>query len=322
MSRLVFILSVSIGSVVIGYIVRKARIGSFHIGERATGTISKYIKIISIFVLNLVPVIDSFWKLPLNTGRLFVFPLLGVASLIVGGGAVIVINRVFHIEPKQAASMFTAGMFSNIITFGGLTAFVFFGYQGYVLVQLFNMLIPFCNYSIGFPMSERISRGGGVAVALSPRVFREQPYLFAPIAAMVVGLVLDLGGLRVPHLLDAVSSVLIPVNSGLLGFSIGLTLSLGKVGRYPREIALISFVKFIAVPAIMIPIGVALGLPALLGGVPFKVLVIVSLMPVAFNALVPPAVYGFDLDLANSAWIVTTLALLVIIPVLYGVFAI
>jgi predicted permease len=40
-------------------------------------------------------------------------------------------------------------------------------------------------------------------------------------------------------------------------------------------------------------------------------------MPVAFNALVPPVVYGFDLDLANSAWIITTLGLLVILPVLY-----
>ena len=49
------------------------------------------------------------------------------------------------------------------------------------------------------------------------------------------------------------------------------------------------------------------------------VLVIVSVMPVAFNALVPPVVYGFDLDLANSAWIVTTLGLIVILPVIYFV---
>ena len=54
-----------------------------------------------------------------------------------------------------------------------------------------------------------------------------------------------------------------------------------------------------------------------MAGLPFKVLVVVSFMPVAFNALVPPALYGFDLDLANSAWIVTTLALLVIVPGLY-----
>ena len=40
-------------------------------------------------------------------------------------------------------------------------------------------------------------------------------------------------------------------------------------------------------------------------------------MPVAFNALVPPSIFGFDLDLANSAWIVTTGLLAVIVPVLY-----
>ena len=42
-------------------------------------------------------------------------------------------------------------------------------------------------------------------------------------------------------------------------------------------------------------------------------------MPVAFNALVPPAIFGFDLDLANSAWIVTTASLIVIVPALYFV---
>jgi predicted permease len=40
-------------------------------------------------------------------------------------------------------------------------------------------------------------------------------------------------------------------------------------------------------------------------------------MPTAFMALVPPVLYGFDLDLANSAWLVTTLALLIVFPILF-----
>ncbi len=76
-------------------------------------------------------------------------------------------------------------------------------------------------------------------------------------------------------------------------------------------------IKFLIVPAVMIPVGLLFGLHTVSDGVPFKMLVVLSVMPVAFNALVPPAIFGFDLDLANSAWVVTTASLIVIVPVLY-----
>ncbi|WP_303996728.1 hypothetical protein [Desulfovibrio piger] len=42
-------------------------------------------------------------------------------------------------------------------------------------------------------------------------------------------------------------------------------------------------------------------------------------MPVAMTALVPPALFGLDVDMANALWIFSTLALVVILPVLYFV---
>jgi hypothetical protein len=52
-------------------------------------------------------------------------------------------------------------------------------------------------------------------------------------------------------------------------------------------------------------------------GLPFKVALVLSSMPVAFNALVAASIYDLDLDLANSCWLVTTAALVVIMPWLY-----
>ena len=52
-------------------------------------------------------------------------------------------------------------------------------------------------------------------------------------------------------------------------------------------------------------------------GLAFKVVLILSSMPVAFNALVAASIYDLDLDLANSCWIVTTGALVIILPWLY-----
>jgi predicted permease len=51
-------------------------------------------------------------------------------------------------------------------------------------------------------------------------------------------------------------------------------------------------------------------------GLPLKVVLILSCMPVAFNALIPPSIYNLDLDLANSCWFSTTALLVVVLPVL------
>lgn len=47
---------------------------------------------------------------------------------------------------------------------------------------------------------------------------------------------------------------------------------------------------------------------------PLKVIGIPSSVPVGFIALVPPSLYKLDVDLANSAWLITTALLAVVIP--------
>lgn len=317
MGKLLFILAVSLGSLFVGYALRRLGLfGSARVAGR-TEQLSKNIKLASVFVLNPIPVLDSFWRLSLDFRGIVFFPLLGLFSLAVGAAGAVLINRLFHIPPLRAASVFVCGMFTNIVSFGGLTAYVFFGYQGYGLVQLFNMFISFSYYAIGFPVSERLARGMEQPFVVSPKPLIERPYLFVPLGAIAAGLLLNLLGTVPGHLVDQVSAVLIPVIAGLLGFSIGITLYFGRIREYRREISLVALIKFLLVPLVMLPTGLLLGLTAVMGGLPFKVLTIVSFMPVAFNSLVPPALYGFDLDLANSAWIVTTAALIVILPALY-----
>ena len=48
---------------------------------------------------------------------------------------------------------------------------------------------------------------------------------------------------------------------------------------------------------------------------------LLAFMPVGVIALVPPALYGADLDLANSGWLATTGAMLAILPLLALVLA-
>ena len=317
MERLIFVLSVSLGSVALGYVIRRAVLDRYVRSKERVKMVSKDMKLTAMFVLNPIPIVSSFWGFTLVSRSLISFPFLGILCTAVGGISALIINALLKIPPKQAASVFTSGMFSNIVTFGGLTAFVFFGADGYVLILLFNLFIVVMYYMVGFPISEQVSQGSRFRFSLSFDILKERPYIFVPIISIAVGLALNGIGLSRPHLIETVSSVLIPLISGLLGFSIGITLYIGRIQSYVREILLIMLIKFGISPMVMTSIGLLIGLQDVMGGMPFKILVISSAMPVAFNSLLPPAIYGFDLDLANSAWVVTTFSYLVILPILY-----
>jgi predicted permease len=76
-------------------------------------------------------------------------------------------------------------------------------------------------------------------------------------------------------------------------------------------------IKHLLTPAFVIVVALLLGLQNYGNGMLFKSLIILSAMPVGFNALIPINIYGLDLDLGNSCWIVSTLSLVVIVPALY-----
>ena len=72
-----------------------------------------------------------------------------------------------------------------------------------------------------------------------------------------------------------------------------------------------------ATAVLLSTIAIFLGYGAIEGGLPLKVVIILSSMPVAFSALIPVSIYDLNLDLANSCWLVTTLSLIVILPLLF-----
>jgi len=102
----------------------------------------------------------------------------------------------------------------------------------------------------------------------------------------------------------------------MLLVSVGLAFRFRRVGGYLRESASVAAIKFAAVPVLASTLAWSLGFGRIDGGLPLKVVMILSSMPVAFNALIPPSIYDLDLDLANSCWFVTTALLAIVLPVL------
>lgn len=317
MNSLILVLGATFGSVLVGYLYRRVVAGTDAGTTARYNRISKHLKFIAFFALNPITTVNAFWRMSALSGRLVLYPVLGLLSVTIGGAAAIGFSALLRIPPKRAASVFTAGSFTNIVSIGGLTAFAFFGHDGYALVPLFNAFVTISYYVIGFPLSHRLSLERGTHIAFSSRFLFEQPFMLMPAASVLVGIMLNMLGAPRPLFMDPVAGFLIPAASIMIGFAIGLTLFVSRVREYRQEIAVVSLIKFVIVPAVMIPLAWAIGLPAFLGPVAFRVLVVLCFMPVAFNALIPPVVYGFDLDLANSAWMITTVALIPLLPVLY-----
>ena len=318
MDKLLFILSVTLGSIAAGYAARVVFSRSSGASPLPLLGVSRHLKLVAFFVVGPVAIVGTFWTMSLGA-ELVIFPVLGVFSIVVSGAAALMVIRALRLPPKKAASVFTSGIFTNLLSFGGLIGYVFFGEFGYLLAQLYNMLVSTCYYLIGYPVSNNISKGLSRIFRLDVRLLKRNPLLFVPPAAIAAGLVLNAFGVARPAFMDPLIGVIIPSISIMLGVAIGLSLRFAKVREYKREIGLVVLIKYVIVPAVMIPLGLLFGLHTIADGIPFKMLVVLSLMPVAFNALVPPAIFGFDLDLANSAWIVTTASLVVIVPLLYVV---
>ena len=89
------------------------------------------------------------------------------------------------------------------------------------------------------------------------------------------------------------------------------------IRSYPKEIVFISVVKYVITPLFVIGAAFLFGLQSYGDGTLFKALVIMSALPVGFNALIPINMYGLDKNLGNSNWIVTTVSLVVVVPVVY-----
>jgi len=97
---------------------------------------------------------------------------------------------------------------------------------------------------------------------------------------------------------------------------IGVAMKFGRVRNFARECVVVSFIKFTLVPLIVSTVAFLLGYGKIEGGLPLKVVIVLSSMPVAFTSLIPVSIYNLNLDIANSCWLVTTFSLILILPLL------
>ena len=266
-------------------------------------------------------VIGAVWSIKINDPRIATLPFLGSFSLFLGGALALALSRMLRLNRMEAGSLFVCGFFVNLGAIGGLICYVFLGEAGFAFVPIYRLFEEFLYYMVGFPVARFFASEVHEGESLIDR-FRKtslDPLILVSVFSITLGGVLNLSGLARPEFYRTVNSILIPLTTIVFLVPIGMAMKVGKVRHYFRECILLSLLRFLIIPAVVGSLGLLLGYGQIGEGLVLKVVMILSSMPVAFMALIPPSLYDLDLDLANSCWLFTTGLLVIVLPLLYFV---
>lgn len=274
-------------------------------------------KIALLFVLP-VTVLGAIWVVNVGSFSITALPAIGVGAITLGGVSALGAARFLKLEPRKTGALFPCGAFTNIGSIGALVCFMYLGERGFALVPIYKLFEEVTYYSVGFPIAKYFSAAEQRKESIRDRLrpLARDPFIWVALSSIAAGGVLNVSGLPRPDFFSTVNAVFIPLGTSLLLISIGLAMRFRSIRFYLKECIAVSLIKFLLVPLVASTAAYLIGFGTLDNGLPLKVVIILSSMPVAFNALIPPSIYELDLDLANSCWFFTTAALVVVLPVL------
>ena len=283
-------------------------------------------KEISIFLQKLgmlwfvsITYIGSLWIFKIeNITKIISMPFVGAVSIITGGFFAVIIAKYYHYNRIDIGSMFTCGYFANSVTLGGMICFFYLGEEGYALVPIFTLLIRLLYYGLGYPIAHMYADDFVEQKETIKKIIEviKDPFFYVGVGSVLVGISLNLSSLKRPEIYTTINEILIPLTTFILLFSVGLTFKFSRVFKYLKECFIISLIKFTVVPATILVIALLLDYQSISQGLPLKVSLILSAMPVAFNSVIAANIYNLNVDLVNSCWIFTTFAVLLILPLL------
>jgi predicted permease len=316
MGKLLFSIGIVIVGVGIGYVIQicveKKRF-SLPIEK-----VRKRLQKAALLFFNPVAILGATWAADIRDIKIAALPFLGMAALVTGGCLALGASRLLRLSRKQTGSYVVCGSFTNIGSLGALFCFIFLGEAGFALVPFYKLFEESIYYAIGFPISKSFSDDLSETPAFVQRLKDAATDIFVLVAvsSIAIGLVLNLSSIPRFPFYGSINAVLIPLAAMLLLISIGMAMRFSSVKQFFKPAIVVALIKFAIVPIVIVAIGYLLGLGEIAEGLPLKVVLILSSMPVGFIAMVPPTIYNLDVNLANACWLVTNGWLIVQIPIL------
>lgn len=265
-----------------------------------------------------VIILNAFWSLDFSNLLITQLPLIYVLIISVSILPALLIGKLLKLDPGEKGSFTACTMFSNVgITLGGFLCFILFGDEGLYISNLYTaFFIPY-YYLIGFPLMRALSGKKNTRYTHPLHELVATPASIVPISFMTIGLILNLAGVRRPELLNTlVSRPLMYISAAGNSFAIGLGLRFMQSLRYVRHSVFICAVKFFLNPIVGFALLYLFGFLKIENPVPAKVVLIESFMPTAIMSVVMVKLFELNEDLANSAWILSNLAVIPMIPVM------
>lgn len=277
----------------------------------------KLLQKVALLFLNPVAIVGAIWVVSIKNVGLIALPLVGLFALLTGGALALGAARMLNLPPEKTGALYGCGSFTNIGSIGALICFIFIGESGFALVPIYKIFEELSYYSIGFPIAKYYSRSAGEERILDRiKSLTRDPFIIVALSSIVLGGILNISDIARPGFYKVVIAVFVPLATIMLLTSIGLAMKFRRVRDYLRECVSVAAIKFIIIPILASSLAYLLGFGKIDKGLPLKVVIILSSMPVAFNALIPPSIYDLDLDLANSCWFFTTALLVIVLPIL------
>ena len=315
--KLLYSFSIILSGILLGYAIQGLSARGLIRLPVSLDAMRKGLQRMALLFVNPVAIVGATWIVSIRHAGLAALPFIGLFAIVAGGVLALGAARLLALPPKKTGALFCCGSFTNIGSIGALVCYMFLGEPGFALVPIYKIFEELSYYSTGFPIAKYYS-GSGVAEGRWDRMkgLARDPLIIVSVASLLLGGALNVSGLERPAIYEWVNAVFIPLGAFMLLISIGLALRLRRVGDYLREGASIAAIKFVLVPAMATTLAWSLGFGSIDGGLPLKVVMILSAMPVAFNALIPPSIYDLDLDLANSCLLITMALLVIVLPAL------
>ena len=302
-----------------GYLCQKLMDKNHWITPESKKEISIFLQKLGMLWFVSITYIGSLWIFKIESiTKIISMPFVGAVAVIAGGFFAVMMAKYYHYNRIDIGSMFSCGYFANTVTLGGMICFFYLGEEGYALVPLFTFFIRLLYYGLGYPIAHMYAEDFVEQKETTKKIIAvmKDPFFYIGVGSILVGISLNLSSLKRPEIYTTINEILIPLTTFILLFSVGLTFKFSRVSQYLKECFLISLVKFIVVPIIMLVIALLLDYQSINQGLPLKVSLILSAMPVAFNSVIAANVYHLNVDLVNSCWIFTTFAVLFVLPLL------
>ena len=316
-SKLIYSFSLILFGLLVGYAIQKLPDRLLNRLPMSIEALRKWLQRTALLFVNPVAILGAVWIVRIHDIGLATLPFTCIFAIVAGGVWALMASWILGHGPKKTGAMFCCGAFTNNGSIGALLCFIFLGEPGFALVPIYKLFEEFSYYSIGFPVARHYSRSVAAAdEGTWRRIIRlaRDPLIIVSLSSIVLGGILNASGLQRPAFYEIVNAVFIPLGTVMLLISIGLAFRFRKVRDYLKEGITIAAIKFIMVPVMASFLAWVIGFGDINGGLPLKVVIILSSMPVAFTALIPPSIYDLDIDLANSCWFITTALLAVVMP--------